>query len=200
MPYYIRVLSRSSETVPFDKLQEVLSRNGHSANLSLEKGSRESWEQLLLAHMDGTEIAVIERNPVERNSLGAEELQEFLIAIEGGKPASAEAWLRQYLATVSTIYAFQLLNGINAGDGWSAVSCLQNTLRSLGGILQADGEGFSNEQGYHILWEFSDNVTGAWSMGVLRDAEWIHFQMDLGNRNHREAFLRGEVPAGVEIE
>jgi hypothetical protein len=36
-------------------------------------------------------------------------------------------------------------------------------------------------------------------MGVLKDGEWVHFQMDLGNKKHRAAFLRGEVPEGVEI-
>jgi hypothetical protein len=167
--------------------------------LTLDDGAQEPWEQLLLAHVDGTEIGVIERNPVEPNSLAAEELQEFLSAIDVEKPASAVAWLRQYLATVSTIYSFQLLNGVNIGDGWDAVGCLQDRLHSLGGILQADGDGFSNEHGYHILWAFSENVTGSWYMGVLRDAQWIHVEMDLGNRNHRESFLRGEVPAGVEI-
>jgi hypothetical protein len=36
-------------------------------------------------------------------------------------------------------------------------------------------------------------------MGVLRDGEWVHFQMDLGNRKHRAAFRRGEVPEGVVL-
>jgi hypothetical protein len=68
---------------------------------------------------------------------------------------------------------------------------------SAGGIVQADGEGFSNEEGFHVLWQFSDGVKGPWWMAVLRDGEWITFQMQLGNRKHREAFLRGEIPAGV---
>jgi len=64
-------------------------------------------------------------------------------------------------------------------------------------ILQADGEGFSNEAGYCILWQFSDSVRGPWWMGVLRDGEWIHFQMNLGSKRQREAFRKGQIPKGV---
>lgn len=51
-----------------------------------------------------------------------------------------------------------------------------------GGILQADAEAFSNEDGYHIHWQFSDDATG---------------EMDLGEPSHRGSFWRGEVPQGV---
>lgn len=36
-------------------------------------------------------------------------------------------------------------------------------------------------------------------MGVLKDGTWLHFQMDLGNKKHRAAFLQGNVPEGVEV-
>jgi hypothetical protein len=66
-------------------------------------------------------------------------------------------------------------------------------------IVQADGEGFTNEDGYHIIWDFSDQVTGPWWMAVLVNGRWVPFKMDLANRGHREAFLAGRVPAGVEF-
>jgi hypothetical protein len=31
-------------------------------------------------------------------------------------------------------------------------------------------------------------------MGVLQDGVWRHFSMDLGDSDHREAFLKGTVP------
>jgi hypothetical protein len=36
-------------------------------------------------------------------------------------------------------------------------------------------------------------------MSVLKDGQWVRFQMDLGNRKHRAAFFRGQVPAGVKM-
>ena len=67
------------------------------------------------------------------------------------------------------------------------------------GIIQADREGFSDEKGYHILWQFSNSVKRPWWMSVLKDGQWVRFQMDLGNRKHRAAFFRGQVPAGVKM-
>jgi len=99
------------------------------------------------------------------------------------------------------IYAFQLLDGTDVQDGWSVLGRVTDSIRNAaGGIIQADGEGFSNEAGATILWQFSDSVTGEWTVGVLSPSqEWKHYRMDLGNPTHREAFYSGEVPEGVEV-
>jgi hypothetical protein len=34
-------------------------------------------------------------------------------------------------------------------------------------------------------------------MGVLQDGTWHHFKMDLGDPDHRAAFMAGEVPADL---
>ncbi len=63
--------------------------------------------------------------------------------------------------------------------------------------MQADGEGFSNEDGDHVLWQFSEDVSGLWWMAVYREGAWCPFQMDLGNAEHRSAFFEGRVPPGT---
>jgi hypothetical protein len=199
MGYYIRVLTRSKKIIPLSQLQKDLKKEGQDFSLTLERGTPKAWDQLLLSHSKGPEVAVVERNPVEKESLGQAELLEFLIDIQGEKPESAVAWLGQYLPKVKTIYAFQILKGAHVKDGWSGANCVRDSLWRLGGIIQADGEGFSNEAGYHILWQFSDRVKGPWWMGVLKDKRWVHFQMQLGNRKQRGAFCRGEVPEGVKL-
>jgi hypothetical protein len=116
------------------------------------------------------------------------------------KPESAATWLRQYLPRVQVIYAFQLLSGTDVEDGWTPLHRLYNSVwEHAGGILQSDGEGFSNEDGHTILWQFSDDVAGKWNMGVLKDGRWVNFQMDLGNKRHRKAFLNGQVPDGAKV-
>jgi hypothetical protein len=63
------------------------------------------------------------------------------------------------------------------------------------GILQADGEGSSNEDGYQILWQFRDAVSGPWYMAVLdASGKWVNFKMDLGDKGQRHEFLDGKVP------
>jgi hypothetical protein len=114
---------------------------------------------------------------------------------------SAAAWLRGYLPTVKVIYAFQLLDGTDVDDGWAVIHKVYSAVWSIaGGILQSDGEGFSNEDGYTILWQFGEDASGSWNVGVLQDAgRWVNFEMDLGNRAHREAFLDGRTPDGVTL-
>lgn len=198
MGYYIRVFSTASECIPFSRLKDAVSP--FSATLSNEVGEETSWEQLILSHADGPEIASIERNPAEKSSLGAEEVQEFRKSIVDAKPTSAAQWLSGYFADVRCVYACQSLSGTEHLNGWAIFGALKDSLWSFApSIIQADGEGFSNEDGYHILWDFNDDVTGYWWMGILRDGEWQHFRMDLGDLQHREAFFRGEIPTGATL-
>ena len=200
MPYYIRVLSPTNQCVPLTELQASLVSDAPNATLSLESGSNSDWDQVVLSHPDGTVIAVVERNPVAEGSLASEELQEFREEIADCAPGTAVEWLTDYFSRVRTIYAFQLLSGTESEGGWDILGALKETLLERGGgIIQADGEGFSNEEGYHILWQFSDSVSGPWWMGVLREGAWVHFEMELGDPDHRQAFFMGEVPQGVRL-
>jgi hypothetical protein len=195
MGYYTRVLSKDEEFPPLDELAQFIRAEHPQFKLTLESGTVDEWESLLLSGMDGVEVAVIERNPVFDGSLGQDEVAEFIEEIQDCKPNSGVQWLEDYLASVKTIYAFQHLQGSETADGGNALHALRSKLWERGdAILQADNEGFTNEEGYHIVWQFSDSVSGAWNMGVLQDGVWRHFSMDLGDPDHRAAFMRGSVP------
>jgi hypothetical protein len=200
MGYYIRVLSTSGECVPLSSLRYALEEKKLSATLSVEGPASDLWAELTLKHGDGREIAVIERNLVEDQSLGYEELAEFADEIADCKPASAAKWLLDYFRGVRCIYTIQVLSRTDQEDSWEVLGAAKNSIWSFApAILQADFEGFSNEDGYHILWQFSDSVDGPWWMGVLCDDQWKHFRMDLGNHEQREAFMEGRIPEGVEL-
>jgi hypothetical protein len=195
LPYYTRVLSKDEAFPSFDELAQLI-RDGHpDYNLAVEGGDDEDWETLLLVGNDEVEVAVIERNPVCNGSVGQDEIADFLEEIQDCKPTSGVNWLTEYLAEVKTVYAFQHLQGAATEDGGNALNALRSALWERGNaIIQADGEGFTNEDGYNIVWQFSDSVSGAWNMGVLHDGAWHHFKMDLGDPEHRAAFLAGEIP------
>ncbi|MBL9132064.1 MAG: hypothetical protein JNG86_12750 [Verrucomicrobiaceae bacterium] len=198
MGYYIRVLSTSSEPISFATLEGVLKHSGLKGKLSLEAGTDEAWDQIVLSHNDGREIASIERNVVTAGSLAFEELETFKHEIADCKPASSVQWLIEYFSEVRSIYAFQLLSGTDYRNGWKILGIFKNAVwKQAPSIIQADREGFSNEDGYHILWQFNEDVSGKWWMGVLEDGRWVHFQMKLENRKQREAFFAGQVPPGT---
>jgi hypothetical protein len=196
MGYYIRVLAERDAVVSAKDLRVCLQRGAIDVVLETTDGDDENWWGLELRHADGEHIAVIERNPVRPGELGADEIAEFIEEVADLQPESAARWLEKYLPTVKVIYCFQLLSGTDVGRGWEAVHAIQGELwNRLGGIFQADAEGFSNTDGYGIVWQFGDKVTGPWKMAVLEEGEqWTPFEIDLGNRQHREAFMAGRVP------
>ena len=201
MGYYIRVLSTSDKCVPLSTLRSAIKNGNRAARIDADSDS-EVWEQIVLCHSNDVEIASIERNPVggADGTLGAEELDEFAEEIADYKPQNAAKWLLDYFKRVRCIYAFQLLSGTEQENGWEILGAVKNCVRNFApSIFQADGEGFSNEEGYSILWQFSESVKGNWWMGVLRNGAWIHFEVDLGNKKHYESFLKGEVPHGAKL-
>ena len=117
------------------------------------------------------------------------------------KPDSAAAWLQAYLPKVKVIYAFQLLGGTEVNDGWTPLHSVHAKVWDLaGGLIQADEEGFTNEDGFTILWQFSYSASGSWKCAVLgKNGDWVGFEMELDNAEQREAFRRGELPNGVTL-
>jgi hypothetical protein len=133
MSYYLRILTQSDTYVHLNELKEKLL----DYSLKLETGTDERWQQLMLAHLNGSGIAVIERNVVSAGTLAEEEIEEFLEESEGLLPESGTNWLRDYLPSIRTIYAFQILSGAYEDDGWSAVQALKSLLwNKLDGIFK----------------------------------------------------------------
>ncbi len=195
MSYYTRVLSKHEDFPSFEELAEAVQGEHPNFKLIIEDGAEEEWETILLSGPGEMEVAVLERNPVSEGSVGQDEVAEFVEDTRDCKPESGVEWLHDFLAEVKTIYAFQHLAGSETEEGLAALHALRTFLWQRGeSIIQADMEGFTNEEGYHIVWQFSDSVSGAWNMAVLQDGTWHQFQMDLGDPDQREAFFRNEVP------
>jgi hypothetical protein len=197
MGYYIRILGTQDPDIHLDELLENLKADVLTAKLAYAEGDNPSkWSLLEVANDDGDALVQIERNPLIDDELGQEEISEFREEIEDGVPRSAAKWLTSYFDKVKVIYAFQMLNAAFEDNNYNIVNSIRTKIwNRTGGILQADGEGFSNEDGYHILWQFSDNVTGDWSCAVLNGFdEWEKFLMDLGDKTQRKEFQEGKVP------
>ena len=195
MGYYTRVLSKDEEIPSFEDLAQLIRAEHPEYQLTIEEGDEEGWDTLLLSGIDEVEVALIERNPVMDGSAGQDEIADFIEDVQDGRPKSGVQWLENYLASVKMVYAIQHLQGSETDEGSNALHAVRSALWERGdAIIQADGEGFTNEDGYHIVWQFSDSISGRWKMGVLQDGVWRHFSMDLGDPDHRAAFLKGTVP------
>ncbi|MFN8335921.1 MAG: hypothetical protein U0U09_12410 [Cyclobacteriaceae bacterium] len=201
MGYYIRVLGKTNPIITVDQLTATLRSENLKALIEIDDGTPEDWTQLLVKDKNDRDILLIEKNEVIDGELGQAEINEFKDEVADYKPSSATKWLVDYFDKVKVIYAFQVLSTVDNDKNWSIVSELKSKIwNETGGIMQADNEGFSNEEGYHILWQFSDNVTGPWHMAVLDPANnWVKFKMNLGDKKQREEFFEGRVPKGSEL-
>jgi hypothetical protein len=195
MGYYTRVLSKDEEIPSFEDLAQLICAEHPEYRLTIEEGDEDGWGTLLLSGIDEVEVALIERHPVTDGSTGQDEIADFIEDIQDCRPKGGVQWLENYLTSVKTVYAIQHLQGSETDEGSNALHAVRSALWERGdAIIQADSEGFTNEDGYHIVWQFSDSVSGPWKMGVIQDGVWRHFSMDLGDPDHRAAFLKGTVP------
>jgi hypothetical protein len=143
--------------------------------------------------------ATIERNPVGPNTLGAEEVAEFLDRLDAGGPPSAVRWLSDFLESVRAIYAIRIYPEAIAGHpaAIDAVYAIRTALREVvGGIGQWDGHGFTNEDDQLIWCDPAENPQGTTTAAILDEStgEWSPFEVDLSDPDELSAFLRGEMP------
>jgi hypothetical protein len=143
--------------------------------------------------------ATVERNPVGPNTLGAEEVAEFIDRLDAGGPPSACRWLSDYLESVRAIYAIRIYPEAMREDpkALDAVYAIRTALRdALGGIGQWDGHGFTNEDDYLIWCDPAENPQGLTTAAVLDEStgEWTPFELNLSDPDALSAFLRGEIP------
>lgn len=197
MSYYIRILGTQDPDIHLDELiAAVQAENLQIKIRKLENETPDKWTTIEVANADGEEVAIFERIPVTGGELGNDELDELREDIEGFQPASAVEWLQEFFDRVQVIYAIQLLDAALTEENYPIIDIIRTLIwNRTGGIFQADLEGYSNEDGYHILWQFSDEAEGDWNCAVLNEAgEWETFLMDLGDTEQRQEFKAGKVP------
>lgn len=201
MSYYIRILGTQDPDIHLDDISEELDAEALEAQFGVPKNEKpEKWTAFELKNAKGKLLATVERNPVTAEGIGREELDEFKQSILEFQPASAAKWLHNFFDQVKVIYAIELLPIGLEPENYHIITTTQGVIWELvNGILQADEEGFTNEEGYHILWQFPDDADGEWNCAVLNDkGEWENFNMDLADEKQRAEFKAGKVPAGAK--
>jgi hypothetical protein len=143
--------------------------------------------------------ATVERNPVGPNTLGAEEVAEFIDSLEAGGPPSAVRWLADYLETIRAIYAVRIYPEAIIGhpDAEEAVYAVRSALSAaVGGIGQWDGHGFTNEDDRLIWCDPGIDRRGKTEAAILDEStgEWLPFELNLEDDEELDGFLRGDVP------
>ncbi len=214
MGYYIRLLTPSTAIPSIGELQEALVDLGYDGiTFAVEEtGEDESdaWSFLRVYGDGGVPLCDVTRDEVGKGDIVKEELADFRTEIKDAKPASAVRWLRDRLDETKAIYALQVLIAApeedDEDDDENAAAGIPNVLLALfqgylGGVIQGDGEGFSNEEGALIISQFAHDDEGEWTAAVINPdgKTWTTFLLDLGDPAHRTAFEDGKVPQGATL-
>ncbi len=200
MSYYVRVLTPERRPITADAVRAGLAAlDRPDVTLVIDETEDETdWTAIVAYTETGEPIGLLTRDAVaDADSLAKGEIEDFQEELKDAAPKSGAAWVRHYLKTVQTIYAVQLLSAAFTEQGEGVAGLLLEAIRAeVGGIIQGDGEGFSNENGDQIVWDYNDDIDGEWVMAVLdADRTWVRFVMDRGDQAARAAFLDGRIPA-----
>jgi hypothetical protein len=189
MNYKVRLLTTSEEVIPFSHIRPL-------AEQKLISGTDQLWERIEIYSSSENLLSILERDIIEPGSVGEATLKELSRKIQDKYPLNARQWLKNYFATVKVIYTFNIFPDRMTKKTWPILGGVQNFLKqSLNGIIQADNEGFYNEDGDYILWQMYDGATGSIPAANLNErGEWIPFSLRVDDEKAVELFKKGIVP------
>lgn len=190
MAYYVRLLTAAEKIIPFSEITR------QSGSIKLVLGTDILWERLEISEPVDNPIANLERIPISLGNRGETELNKLTDSVQSSCPVNAREWLRKYFSRVKTIYSFQLFTDNITKKEWPALGRIQNLLKdTLGGIIQADNEGYYNEKGDYILWQMYPGAGGTIPAAALDDnGDWISYMLRLDDPKTVELFKQGIPP------
>jgi hypothetical protein len=190
MGYCGRLLTASEKVVPFQDIREQVD------TAKLVSGQDSAWDKIEISLPEGTLISVLERYPLSSEGQAQNEMALLKDSLQGSDPLNAREWLKNYLSSTRVIYNFRLQAENITSKDWPLLGRIQNLLKdTLGGIIQADNEGFYNEEGNYILWQMYEGATGTIPAAALDEkGEWIPYQLRLNDARAIDRFKQGLLP------
>ncbi|MBN1190215.1 MAG: hypothetical protein JXA46_10715 [Dehalococcoidales bacterium] len=191
MSYCVRLLTPSEKILSFRDIRE------QADTVELVSGTENTWETITISQPDGSPIALLERYSLSSGGEAEKELMMVKDSLHGRYPENARAWLEKYISGTRSIYTFRLQAENIDRTGWPVLGRIQNLLKdNLGGIIQADREGFYNEAGDYVLWQMYEGAAGTIPAAVLNErGEWTAYQLKLNDTRAVEQFKQGLPPS-----
>lgn len=197
MGQIVRILTKDEKYIPLSEIRNYLYLKNLKCSLKLEYGTEAEWKEVSV-QCENVEIFFIERDNINDDAIAKKELKDFKKILKKATPASAAEWLQDYLEDVEVVYAIEIFPEIADYSGFEVLSSVQNFIfkQLSSAIIQSNNEGFTNEDGFHILWQFtSKDIHGKCYSAILdRSGSWVPFILDLSNEDQILDFQDGIVP------
>ncbi len=197
MGQIVRILTKDEKFIPLNDIRNYLYLKNLKCSLKLEFGTEAQWKEVSV-QCDGIEIFFIERDSIKDDAIAKKELKDFKKILKKATPTTSSEWLQNYIKDVEVIYAIEIFPEISQYSGWEVLSSIQSFIfkQMNSAIVQSNNEGFTNEDGFNILWQFtSKNLKGKCYSAILdKSGAWVPFIMDLTNEDQILDFQDGLIP------
>ena len=196
MSEYIRLITKNENEINLKNIEEIL-KNTDMVTEVINNTSG-NWEKIVVKREDTNQIVTV--LTIAENI--EEEKKNLEKDIMGAEPSNAAEWVLKYLNDSKKIYKFEILEGAEDQYGWYTLESIREAVwEDVEGILQNDGEGYRNEEGFFILWQFEyEELEGPYEAAVMdKKGKWQCFEMELSDEEHISQFKDGKVPEGLEI-
>ncbi|MBU6452224.1 MAG: hypothetical protein KGS72_10625 [Cyanobacteria bacterium REEB67] len=226
----MRFFGLIDEPISVDKVAGWLQKAMIDCEIESEEGEGEDnfpgcWSTLTLFLDDGEPVIEIEKYGFEEENFTAAIQDTVRLLLDDKKPvkpASAVKWLCQFMSKVKVLYEFRPMPAVKTEAGWELFNEVWTNMRDiLRGIVHLEDEGFTNEQGAQITWEYpdADDVdasagSDAALHGTIAQAagdamteeklkvavldqngqDWIEYMINLANQEQRLLFMAGKAP------
>jgi hypothetical protein len=203
MTYWIFLATRSEKCASLDSI-EVPLLTDFEATYDIAQGTDQDWSEITLRFLPDdaspdeppdTPFATIYRHADPTTV--TEQISEWRKQLESVQPYSGAHWVRHYLRSVRTVYAFTP-HGIDEETMTALRAVISGIQHEVSAILYAENEGWSNEDGYQITWQFGDppsRTEEEWWVAVLaNNDEWQTYCINLAKPEDIRFFREGNLP------
>ncbi|MGE4519302.1 MAG: hypothetical protein AB7E04_07345 [Desulfobacteraceae bacterium] len=200
MDYQTRLFCRGKKTITSDILMSGLENEPLTENLELETEKTDTHNQIVV-RKNGLELIIIIELLPEKKEEDKLKLKKIIEYCETKLPAKNMKWVKKYISKADIVYEFVPVSGFDTEDGFEILTLLQTEAWvNSRGIFQYSGEGFTNESGDLVLWDYPYSITGR-RIAALKDftGRWKTFEMDLESLNQRNEFFKGKVPNNAKL-
>jgi hypothetical protein len=190
MAYYVRLLVKLDKVIPFSEIKN------QGKYITLVSGTDALWNKIEIREPENNLICILERQYLPPGQITETEIPKLKELIRRSDPANAREWINQYFSDIKTVYTFQLLAENITKQGWRVLGRIQSLLHDwLIGIIQADAEGFYNENGDFILWQMYEGAVGTIQAATLDEkGNWVTYQLKLNDPKAAALFKEGLPP------
>ncbi|MGM0418882.1 MAG: hypothetical protein ACQEQS_09185 [Thermodesulfobacteriota bacterium] len=200
MPFFIRLFSIYDKLLSIETLSFLTETDPLFEDIDFEKEVTSTHNQFIIKKK-GLEAALIIENLPAKKDEDKFKLDNIIEYACEKKPLKSAKWVKKYLKKTSVLYEFIPLADLETEEDWEIFSLLYiEAWAYLRGIFQIKNEGFTNESGDIIFWDFPYDATGS-RTAALRTftGRWKTFELDIEDNSQKNKFLKGKIPEKSKI-